>query len=328
MKKRCLLSLCAAVLLVATPVTSQAEKFRLGHVGPTGGIYDEVATALAAKVAKASNGKDTIEILPNGVLGAQPQLLSQLSAGTLDFWVVDTPAISIAPAGRDYQALLAPFLFDSQAHYRRFMQSPVAEEMAEKVRLAVGIRHLSVGADQAPRALSTRRTAVMKLADLTGLKIRVPESPFLVEAWKAWGASPTPVKATEIFSSLQSGLVDGQENGLGIFLDMSLNEVQEYFIELDYVRSGVSIFMSEKTWQKLSPETRERIAKAAHDVGTESAGRYEAYMDGLRQKAKAKGTKFVVPDVAAFRAASAKILADFDGKAWPKGMIERIRASR
>ncbi|MCL4744421.1 MAG: TRAP transporter substrate-binding protein [Burkholderiaceae bacterium] len=327
MKKFALLAVVAAVTLIGTPVASQAEKLRLGHVSPVGGLYDQVAKSFAEKLAKSSEGKDSIEILPNGVLGAQPQLLSQLSAGTLDFWVVDTPAITIAPAGRDYQVLLAPFLFDTQAQFRRFMQSPVAEEMAEKVRLAVGIRHLSVGADQAPRALSTRKTAVMKPADLSRLKVRVPETPFLVEAWKAWGASPTPVKATELFSSLQSGLVDGQENGLGVFLDFSLNEVQEYFIELDYVRSGVSIFMSEKTWQKLSPESRERIAQAARAVSTESAAKYDSYMESLRQRAKEKGTKVVVPDVAAFRAASVKIVEDFDGKAWPKGMLERIRAA-
>ncbi len=328
MKTVSLLSMLATVVLVATPVSSHAEKFRLGHVGPTGGLYDQVATSLAAKLAKSSDGKDSIEVLPNGVLGAQPQMLSQLSAGSLDFWVVDTPAITIAPAGRDYQALLAPFLFDNQAQFRRFMQSPVAEEMAEKVRLAVGIRHLAVGADQAPRALSTRKTVVMKPADLSGLKIRVPETPFLVGAWKAWGASPTPVKATELFSSLQSGLVDGQENGLGVFLDLSLNEAQGYFIQLDYVRSGISIFMSEKTWARLSPESRERIAKAASEVGADSASKYDSIMEGLRQKAKAKGTNIVDPDIGAFRAAWLKILPEFDGKAWPKGMIERIRAAR
>ena len=317
-----------AFALIAAPSVSLAEKFRLGHVGPAGGIYDSVATSLADKVAKASGGSDTIKVLPNGVLGAQPQLLSQLSAGTLDFWVVDTPAITIAPAGRDYQVLLAPFLFDSQAQFRRFMESPVAEEMADKVRTAIGIRHLAVGADQAPRALSTRKTRVVKPSDLAGLKVRVPETPFLVDTWKAWGASPTPVKVTELFSSLQSGLVDGQENGLGIFLDMSLSEVQQYFIQLDYVRSGVSIFMSEKTWQRLTPESRARIAKAARDVGLESTAKFEPYMGELRERAKAKGTNIVEPDVAAFRAASMKIVSDFDGKAWPKGLLERIRAVR
>jgi TRAP-type C4-dicarboxylate transport system substrate-binding protein len=328
MKTIALLPVLVACALAATPIASQAEKLRLGHISPPGSLYDQVATSFADKLARASGGKDSIEVLPNGVLGSQPQLLSQLSTGTLDFWVVDTPAITIAPAGRDYQALIAPFLFDTQADFRRFMQSPVAEEMAEKVRTAIGIRHLAVGADQAPRALSTRKSAVRKPSDLKGLKIRVPETPFLVDVWKAWGANPTPVKATELFSSLQSGLVDGQENGLGIFFDLSLNEVQEYFIQLDYVRSGVSIFMSEKTWQKLSPQSREHIAKAARDVSAESAAKYDSYMEGLRQRAREKGTKIVDPDVAEFRAAAVKILSDFDGKAWPKGLLERIRAVR
>ena len=86
--------------------------------------------------------------------------------------------------------------------------------------------------------------------------------------------------------------------------------------------------MSEKTWQKLSPQSREHIAKAARDVSAESAAKYDSYMEGLRQRAREKGTKIVDPDVAEFRAAAVKILSDFDGKAWPKGLLERIRAVR
>lgn len=301
-------------------------KLRLGHVAPPGSLYDRVSTSFAEKVKANSGGTVEVEILGNGVLGAQPQLLSQVRTGVLDFYVIDTSGVSMAKEARDLQVMLAPYLFRDQAHFRKYIASPVFEDMMGKAGKEIGIKHVGLLTDNFPRALSTGNKPVRTVADLKGLKIRVPELPAFVAVWKAWGASPTPVKATDLFQSLQSGLVNGQENGINVMIELSLPEVQKYYIPIDYVRSGLSLFASQLSLNKLTPQQQGWIAKAAAAVDEESKTAYPKYEAELYDKAKLNSLQIIAPDLAGFQAAAAEELRD--GKFWPPELLQRIRDIR
>lgn len=301
-------------------------KLRLGHVGPPGSLYDRVATSFADKVKANSGGKLEVEVIGSGVLGAQPQLLSQVRTGALDFYVIDTAGISMAKEARDLQVLLAPYLFRDQAHVRLFIASPIFEEIMGRAGKEIGIRHLGLLTDNFPRALSTGNRPVRTVADLKGLKVRVPESPAFLAVWKAWGASPTPVKATDLFQSLQSGLVNGQENGINIVIELSLQEVQKYFMPIDYVRSALSLFGSQITWNKLNPQQQGWLTAAVTAVDAEYKLAYPKYEAELYAKAKQRSLQIVVPDTSGFQAAAAEVLKD--PKYWSPQLIQRIRDLR
>lgn len=324
------LTIVVAAALAILPASGFAAdvKLRLGHVAPVGSNYDVAANSFANKVKAKSNGGVEIEIIPNGVLGAQPQLLAQLRAGTLDFWEIDTSGISIAKEARDFQVLMAPFLFRDQDHFRKYMASDVFAEMIGRVEKDVTVKHVGLLTDLPPRALSTGKTPVKTPADLKGLKIRVAEIPLHLALWKELGASPTPVKATDLFQALQSGMVEGQENGISVVVEMSLTDVQKYFTKIDYVVSGLSLWCSAQTWAKLDDKQKAWVAEASREVYAESRAAYPKYLDELFAKAKTKGLTIIEPDQAAFRAIADPAVAKFDGDIWSKGLLQRIRDIR
>lgn len=303
---------------------SAEVKLRLGHVGPPGSLYDKVTTSFASKVKAVSGGAMEVEVLGGGVLGAQPQLLSQVRTGALDFYVIDTSGISMAKEARDLQVLLAPYLFRDQAHFRKFVASPLFEEMMGKAGKEIGVKHLGLLSDNFPRALSANKP-VRTLADLKGLKVRVPELPAFIAVWKGWGASPTPVKATDLFQSLQTGLVDGQENGINVVIELSLHEVQKYYMPIDYVHSALSLFASQATLSKLSPQQQGWLAKAAAEVDQEFKTVYPKYEAELYAKAKT-GLQIIAPEIAGFRSAALEELKS--GKFWPQELMQRIHDIR
>lgn len=295
--------LLATVFLVGLPALANDVKLRLGHVGASGSTYDRVAVQFAEKVREFSGSQIAVEPIGNGVLGSQPQLLSQVAAGTLDFMIIDPSAMGLAKEGRELQVLFAPFLFRDQAHFRKFIASDLFAQLMAPAEKGLRVKHLGLLTDLSPRALSSNKP-VRTVGDLKGLKMRVPELPVLLAMWKDWGTSPVPVKATDLFQALQSGMVDGQENGLNIVLEMSFSEVQKYFIPIDYVRSGISLFMSEASWNKLNEQQRAVLRKAVAAVDAQSQTIFPKYEAELQAKAKAAGMQVLTPDLATFRAAA------------------------
>lgn len=318
----------SAAGLLTTAALAADLKLRFGHVAPTGSNYDVAAHGFASKVKAKSGGTIEIEVIGNGVLGAQPQLLAQLRTGALDFWTIDTSGISMAKEARNFQVMLMPYLFRDQEHFRKFIDSGVFAEMMAVVGKEVGVRHVGLLTDLTPRALSTSKAAVRTPADLRGVKVRVPEVPIFLAVWKEWGANPTPVKATDLFQALQSGMVEGQENGISVVVELSLTDVQKYFSTIDYSLSALSLYVSGQTWDKLDDKQRGWMVEAAKEVYAESRAAYPKYVDELFAKARAKGVTIVEPDHAAFRSVADRVALRYDGEMWTKGLFQRIREVR
>jgi TRAP-type C4-dicarboxylate transport system substrate-binding protein len=137
---------------------------------------------------------------------------------------------------------------------------------------------------------------VKNLADLKGMKIRVPEIPVSVESWRAFGANPTPMAFGEVYTGLQQGVIDGQENPLAIISSAKLAEVQKYVVKTKHIYGYVALAMSEKSYQKLTPDQRAAIVEAAKEA---TAFENKLVWDNEAQLAKdlqAKGMQFVDVD--------------------------------
>jgi TRAP-type C4-dicarboxylate transport system substrate-binding protein len=198
--------------------------------------------------------------------------------------------------------------------------------MMGEVETGAGIKYLGYLGDRPPRALTTSKTAVRTIEDIKGLKIRTPEVAAITEAFKAFGANPTPIKASEIYTALQTGLVDGQENGIVDVVAAGWVEVQKYYMAIDYQQSGIGVWMSGPRWKSLSPQQQEWVLQAAKQAGIEGRTVYEKELADAIAVAKGKGMEFVDTDKAGFIKAADGLIASKDGTAWPKGLVERIRA--
>lgn len=317
--------LTALAALAATPQAQAAEvELRLAHVAPPTSSFQVAAESYAKHLKALSGGAMEMSIVPGGALGSVPELWAQLRNGALDMYLMDVGGILANAEGRHFFIIFAPYLFKDQDHWRAFNASPLFDEMMKKAEDGMGIKYLGYLKDRSPRALSTSKKAVKTPADIAGMKIRTPLVPAITEAFKAWGANPTPVKASDLYSALQSGLVDGQDNGITDVVAAGYTEVQDYFTPLDYLRSGIGIWMSDKAWNGLTPQQQEWALEAAKATFAEQKPLFDKEEAEAFAAAKAKGVEIVDPDIQAFVAASAPVVKGLDGKAWPAGMYDQI----
>lgn len=147
--------------------------------------------------------------------------------------------------------------------------------------------------------------------------------PFVADIWKEWGATPAPIKGSDLYQALQSGLVDGDDNGVLNLVERGLDEVLKYFTPINYVHSAIALWMSGQTWTNLNDQQREWVLKAVQMVD-EGQKDYSELMESFFKKAKAKGITIVEPELAKFQAPTAAIISKYDGKFWPKGLYQKI----
>lgn len=323
------LALAGALMAVSLGVGQAADvTLKIAHVAPPTSSFQINAERFGKHLREKSGGKMDVEIVPGGALGNLVQLWAQLRAGSLDMHIIDIGAILPMKEARHFFITTMPYLFRDQAHLHTFLASDIFADMMGKVEQATSIKYIGPMGDRPPRALSTRDTKVMTPADMKGMKIRTPLNPAITEVFKAWGTSPTPVKGSELYQSLQSGLVDGQENGIDAVIQAGLTEVQKYFIRTRYIHSAIGLWMSGSRWNSLSEEQQGWVMAAAKDANAEATAAFPAEVDELFAQAKAKGMEIVEPDIEAFKAAARPIVDAWDGKRWPQGMYDKINAMK
>jgi TRAP-type C4-dicarboxylate transport system substrate-binding protein len=321
------LSVVAVLILFAMSAQAAELNLRLGHPAPVTSAHHKWAQQFADNFKKLSSGTIQTEVIGGGVLGNPKQQLAQLRAGKLDLWWIDITAPMFAKEAKHFSVLMAPFLFRDQAHYRKFLDGDVYKEMINDAEQKVGFKYLGIAGDRAPRSLSTVKRPIKSPDEMKGLKMRVPGLPFVSQTWKAWGASPTPVRGADIYQALQSGMVDGDDNGMINLFERGLLEVLRYHTPINYVHSGIGIYMSAHTWAKLTAQQRGWAQKAVSMLDEERKPYSEA-MALYFAKAKAKGIKIVEPEMDKFRGPAAEVVAEFDGKFWPKGLYKKIQDIR
>jgi TRAP-type transport system periplasmic protein len=308
---------------ISSTAMAGGMNLRLGSPAPPNSEQYNLALQFAQNLDDLSQGTIHTEVIGGGVLGNPKQTLAQLRAGKLDFWFIPIEAPMFARECKEFFVLFAPFLFRDQDHYRRFLSSDVFTEMINGAQQKINIQYVGLIVDRAPRSLSTAKKPIASPDDMKGLKMRIPGLPFIADVWKAWGASPTPMKGSDTYQALQSGMVDGDDNGIATLFNRGLMEVLNYHTPINYVHSGLCIYASGTTWEKLNDQQQAWARKATVMV-EQKQETYDQMMTRFYEKAKAKGITFVEPDMEKFQAPVEATLSKMDGKFWPKGMYQRI----
>ena len=289
--------------------------------GPTGeaAIFAEQFKQL---VGERSNGRITVETFHSGELGAEKDMYDSLQLGTIEMG--RTGSLIISAVAPEYGALEMPYVFRSQEHLRNVLNGPIGQEMHQKFLEAKGIRVVAI-VNRGPRHLTTTDREVRTPDDLGGLKLRVPEIPVYVEAWRALGASPTPMAFPEVFTGLQQGAIDGQENPLGTILGNSFYDVQKYLILTAHVRGNGWMVASEQFWQGLDAEDQQLLQQAATDAATFADGKVAEQEVELVGKLQEEGMVVVEPDVRAFSDTVWEQVPPKFEDDWKEGLLEQIQ---
>ncbi|WP_085918872.1 TRAP transporter substrate-binding protein [Halomonas sp. CSM-2] len=213
---------------------------------------------------KRTDGRITVNVFPNSQLGDDVQMLEMLQTGTLD---MTYPSSSAATGYVEELAVFdLPFLLPSREAAVEVLQSDVALELLEGFE-GSGLKPLAFS-ENGYRQLSNSARPVetpedVAGLDVRGLSVRTMENPVHLDIWETLGANPTPMAFGELFSAMEQGVVDGQENPWSTILTSNFHEVQDYGTETRHVYTPFIMMLSERTWDSMAPEYQELVMEAA-----------------------------------------------------------------
>lgn len=306
-----------------TAPNEEVVELKLGHVWPNSEIHAQAAEKFAKEVEELSDGQLIIDIFEDGTLGADKDLLEGLKVGTTDIWVGGAGVLS--GSSDSAKIFTVPFLFDNQEHFDKVYNGEVGQEISDKILEESGYKVLSYW-ERGARWLTVNKE-VKTPEDLAGLKIRVPESPVFVKSFEQLGAAPTPMSFGEVFTSMQQGVIDGQENPLSLIYNSKFNEVVDYLVKTEHVREPISLVISDTTFNKLGPELQAVLEQAAN--GTAKTYAADTIISGDReylQNLQDAGMTLIEPDLGAFQAK----LDGFVDNQFPeiKEIFEKVRSAK
>lgn len=297
MKRRTFTALAAAVLIACTPVTwAKAEKvIKLGHIANEQHSWHKGSVKFAEEVARLTEGRIEVQVFPNDSLGKEIDLINGMQLGTVDMTITGESLQNWSPKA----ALLAiPYAYQSLEHMDNIASGEIGKDIEAEIVAKAMVRPLTYFA-RGPRNLTSNRE-VKSPDDLKGIKLRVPNVPLFVQTWKALGASPTPMAFSEVFTSLQNGTIEAQENPLSLIESASMFEVQKFVNKTEHVRAWIYLAISELTWQSLSEADQKALLEAA---GAAQKAEREAFLadeERLEKSLTGKGMTFVEVDQKAF----------------------------
>lgn len=263
MKK--LLALVLALVMVAACAVAMADPITLTYaeVNPIDTIVGQTATAFKTKVEELSGGEIIVDVQASGVLGSEAQILDGILMGgdTVDF--VRLSAFALSNYGVKKATLLnVPYTFADRDHFWAFANSDLAKEFLEEPKnIGLPVWGLCY-AEEGFRHFFTN-FPVNGIADLAGKKIRVSEDPIMVGMVKGLGANPTVVTFTELYSALQTGVVDGAEQPTANYKSNAFPEVAPHFILDGHTLGAVQIAVTATGWAKLNEQQQAWVMEAA-----------------------------------------------------------------
>lgn len=251
------------------------------------------------RIREATGGKLEIRLFPANQLGSDTDLLGQVRNGGVEFFNQASSILAtLVPAA---SLLNVGFAFSSSDQVYAALDGPLGKYVQAQIE-KVGLLTASPCWANGFREVTSSTRPIRTPDDLAGFKIRVPASPILTSLFQALGAGPTPINFNELYSALQTKLVEGQENPLPIIATAKLNEVQQYCSLTNHVWDGYWILANRRAMQRLPKDVQEVVTREFTQAGRDERADITRLSDTLRDDLAAKGLKFIDPDRDAFRA--------------------------
>jgi tripartite ATP-independent transporter DctP family solute receptor len=295
----------AAALSLAFPALAQTE-IKFGHVGEPGSLFAASAEEFAKRANAKLGSKAKVVVYGSSQLGGDKELLQKLKLGTVD---IALPSTVMSSEADIFGVFEMPYLVKDRNHMKKIEKGvfwPKIAPAAEKK----GLKVIGVW-ENGYRHITNNKKPINVPADLQGIKLRTPEGKWRVKMFQAYGANPSPMKFSEVFTALQTGVMDGQENPFTQIYSAKFQEVQKYISLTGHVYTPAYVTVGAKKWATLPADVRkvlESTAKETQGFVYEKAAKDE---NELLDKIKAAGVQVNTPDKDAFVKASAPVYSEF-----------------
>jgi len=328
LSRRCLMGASAALALAAcvfgSTSSEAAEKLKL-RLSSVNSATDQRAIALEEKFGPAIADFATFEPHWNGALFKQGTELEAIARGNLEMSIAS--AQELAVFFPEFSIFTAGYVHRDAAHQVAVFNDPLMDPFKQKVEDELGVKLLSV-MYLGRRQVNLRTDQVVKTPeDLSGVTLRMPGT----DAWqflgRALGANPSPMAFTEVYTALQTGAVDGQDNPLPTVVDAKFYEVTKQIILTSHLVDLNYIAMSKKAFDTLTPDQQATLQQAADDAAEYGRQNQLKKEEELVSFLTEKGLKIYEPDLDAFRTRVQKMYLESEyAKTWPAGLLDKINA--
>jgi len=283
---------------------------KLGHGTSTDSLYHLGATKFKELVESKTNGAVKVEIHSDGSIGHDADLINLLKTGNVHAGMLGVePLVSIASK---LSVIGLPYIFPTRDAAYTVLDGELGQEMVAELPSAHGLRILSFF-ENGFRNVSNSKHAISSPDDMSGLKLRTPQSAVSLAIFEALGANPTPLSFGELYTALEQKTIDGQENPLALIYSNKFYEVQKHISLTGHMYSPMVLAISEKSWNQMTPETQQAVQEAANEARDYERSVSESQENDLINKLKEAGVTITEVDKAPFIEATKDVHLKFDG---------------
>jgi TRAP-type transport system periplasmic protein len=284
----------------------QPTTIRLGHVGFPGSLFAITTDEYANKVNAALKGKVEIKVFHSSQLGSDEQMMRGIKVGAPEMFL---PSTVMSTADEKFGVFEMPYLIVNRTHMKKVVENKQVQTQLFNSLPGKGMRVLAVW-ENGFRHITNNVRPIVKPDDLKGIKLRVPGGVWRVKMFKAYGGNPSPMPLAEVYSALQSGVMDGQENPFPQIASAKFQEVQKFLSLSGHVYTPAYLVVGEDIWKRLPQDVQTTLSKIAAEMGDFARSEGERLDKELMGKL-APPMKANEVDKDAFIKASASVYEDF-----------------
>jgi tripartite ATP-independent transporter DctP family solute receptor len=301
--------LAAASALAALALPLHAQTMKAADVHPAGYPTVVAVENMGKKIEAATQGRIKFQMFPGAVLGGEKEMIEQTQVGAIQ--LLRTSLGPLGPVVPEVNVFNMPFVFRNPAHMRAVVDGPIGQEMLDRISASPAKMVALAWMDSGSRSLYTKKP-VRKPEDLKGQKIRMMGNPLFVDTMNAMGGNGISMGYGEVFTAIQTGVVDGAENNPPTLL--TANHYQagaKFYTQTHHLIIPEILVMSKAAWDKLGPADQALFRKAGREAQMEQRALWDTYTVDAVAKLKAAGVEFIEMDSKPFYDATAPVRAKY-----------------
>ncbi len=319
------LGAAAATAAPLSGARAQAKSiFKASDVQPAGYPTVVATENMGKKLAEATNGRLSVQMFPSMQLGGEKETIEQTQIGAIQ--ILRVSAGAVGPIVDDINVVNMPFLFQNMAQAERMMDGPIGQELLDKITANANANLVALcWMNSGSRSLYNSKHPIKSLADLKGLKFRVIGNPIFIDMMNALGGNGVAMGYDQVFSALQTGVIDGAENNMPSYVFSNHFTAAKYYSLTEHLIIPELMVFSKRSWAALSAEDQNLVKKFAREAQLEERELWNKYEAQAMEKAKAAGCVIVeIADKAPLQAAVKPVWDKYGPKY--TNMIKRIQA--
>ena len=307
--RRTLIATAIALTILGTTLGAAAQTLKAADVHPAGYPTVVAVESMGKKLEAATQGRIKFQMFPGSVLGGEKEMIEQAQVGAIN--ILRTSLGPVGPVVPEVNVFNMPFVFRDIGHMRAVIDGPIGQELLDKISASPAKLVALAWMDGGSRSLYTKKP-VRKPEDLKGQKIRMMGNPLFVDTMNAMGGNGISMGYGEVFTAIQTGVVDGAENNApSLYTANHFKAGAKYFTQTNHLIIPEILVMSKVTWDKLTPADQALVKKLGREAQLEQRQLWDKAVADYSAKLKAEGVEFIDIDNKPFYDATAPVRAKY-----------------